>query len=266
MHGRHGNVLLTNGSGDDVVADAVNGTVERWRVVNTANARTMKLSISGASWRVVGTDGGVLDAGFETEVLEVPVGQRYDLEVRYDNPGDVSLLSHVLTLDDANEVVEIQIPVFTVNVADSDDSAEWADWAPRPPTASREVDRTETLVFDGRQGGAYGIEWTLNGQATPDEPLFTFQQGQTVRMTLENRQGPEHPFHLHGNFFRIVQKFPVGPGQPQPGLRDTVLVPGRSTVEIIAYMDNPGRWMAHCHILAHAELGMMAEIVVEPSE
>jgi FtsP/CotA-like multicopper oxidase with cupredoxin domain len=29
-------------------------------------------------------------------------------------------------------------------------------------------------------------------------------------------------------------------------------------------MDNPGRWMAHCHILEHAELGMMAEIQVDP--
>lgn len=27
-------------------------------------------------------------------------------------------------------------------------------------------------------------------------------------------------------------------------------------------LDNPGRWMAHCHILAHAELGMMTELVV----
>ena len=45
---------------------------------------------------------------------------------------------------------------------------------------------------------------------------------------------------------------------------DTVLVGGSETVEIIAHLDNPGRWMAHCHILEHAELGMMSEIVVDP--
>jgi hypothetical protein len=31
-------------------------------------------------------------------------------------------------------------------------------------------------------------------------------------------------------------------------------------------MDNPGRWMAHCHILEHAELGMMSELVVTPKD
>ena len=43
-----------------------------------------------------------------------------------------------------------------------------------------------------------------------------------------------------------------------------MLVGGGETVEIVAHLDNPGRWMAHCHILEHAELGMMSEIVVDP--
>ncbi|MFT6400364.1 MAG: FtsP/CotA-like multicopper oxidase with cupredoxin domain, partial [Bradymonadia bacterium] len=46
------------------------------------------------------------------------------------------------------------------------------------------------------------------------------------------------------------------------GLKDTVLIPGQSTVEVIAYMDNPGMWMAHCHILEHAALGMMSHFLV----
>ena len=83
-------------------------------------------------------------------------------------------------------------------------------------------------------------------------------------MRLRNEAGPEHPFHLHGQFFEIV---PNGePWTEQPGLKDTVLVPGFEEVEIIAYLDNPGKWMAHCHILEHASLGMMAEIVVDPRE
>jgi len=36
-------------------------------------------------------------------------------------------------------------------------------------------------------------------------------------------------------------------------------------VKVRAYIDNPGRWMAHCHILEHAEIGMMGEIVVTPT-
>jgi FtsP/CotA-like multicopper oxidase with cupredoxin domain len=88
------------------------------------------------------------------------------------------------------------------------------------------------------------------------DPLFTFKRGATVRMKIHNEAMPEHPFHLHGQFFEIVQP-------AQPGLKDTVLLPGGSLTEIVAYFDNPGRWMAHCHILEHAALGMMSEIMVE---
>lgn len=35
------------------------------------------------------------------------------------------------------------------------------------------------------------------------------------------------------------------------------------TVELDGYLDNPGQWMAHCHSLDHAELGMMSELMVD---
>ena len=72
-----------------------------------------------------------------------------------------------------------------------------------------------------------------------------------------NKVATEHPFHLHGQFFEIVDP-------KQPGLKDVVLVPPSGTVKIRAFIDNPGHWMAHCHILEHAEMGMMAEIFVSP--
>lgn len=78
-----------------------------------------------------------------------------------------------------------------------------------------------------------------------------------MRLRLVNKEMMEHPFHLHGQFFEVVSP-------PAPGLKDVVLVPGSSTVEIMAYLDNPGRWMAHCHILEHAEAGMMGEFLVIP--
>lgn len=52
----------------------------------------------------------------------------------------------------------------------------------------------------------------------------------------------------------------------RPGLKDTVLVHGLETVQIVADIDNPGMCMAPCHILQHAELGMRAEIEVQPAD
>ncbi|WP_437733252.1 multicopper oxidase domain-containing protein [Sorangium sp. So ce1335] len=41
-----------------------------------------------------------------------------------------------------------------------------------------------------------------------------------------------------------------------------VYSPQRSTTTIVARFDEPGHWMYHCHILEHAERGMMGEILV----
>ncbi len=39
-------------------------------------------------------------------------------------------------------------------------------------------------------------------------------------------------------------------------MRDTVLVPARSSLTIQFEADNPGVWPLHCHILYHMEAGM----------
>jgi FtsP/CotA-like multicopper oxidase with cupredoxin domain len=117
------------------------------------------------------------------------------------------------------------------------------------------------LLFERTITMSGEITWTINGQALAAEPLFTFDLGDTVRFHLNNQSFSEHPFHLHGQFFTILDAL----GQPsttEPGLKDTALIPPYSSVDVVAYLDNEGRWMAHCHILEHAELGMMAEIVV----
>ena len=120
MHGRLGNHLLINGEGTASEVEVEQGTVERWRLVNTSNARTMSLGISGASFKIVGTDGGRLPEPYVTDRIQMAVGQRYDVEVTYDAPGTVELTSYVLALDELGEVVEEPIPLLRAAVAASD--------------------------------------------------------------------------------------------------------------------------------------------------
>jgi FtsP/CotA-like multicopper oxidase with cupredoxin domain len=264
MHGRSGNILLTNGRPELPVGQADEGDTERWRIVNTANARTMVLRLEGAQGRVIAVDGGPLAEPYAFDELTVPVGQRYEIEVGYTRPGRVSLVSLVPTVQN-DRVINQAVEVLAVEVAETgvlprNDIA----WPHVEAIADRAPRRNVELRFDGVNHPTRGLQWTLNEHAFPEEPLFVFEQGDTVRIKLRNLAGPEHPFHLHGQFFRI---FPDGrPETEQPGLKDTVLVPGESEVQIIAYFDNPGAWMAHCHILEHAELGMMAEFVVLPND
>ena len=39
--------------------------------------------------------------------------------------------------------------------------------------------------------------------------------------------------------------------------KDTIIVPKKSTIDLAARFEVPGTWMYHCHILEHAENGMM---------
>jgi FtsP/CotA-like multicopper oxidase with cupredoxin domain len=257
VHGRMGKMFLTNGKpSEEVIDTADQGTIERWRIVNASNARTMKLSLRGASFRVIATDGGLLREPYTTDSLIVAVGQRYDLEVSYASAGRAELISHQLEVI-MGEIVEVaQVRVFAADIRPSDRPLPVITWPVLPVPPAREVGREVTFEIDAAMSADSGVEWRINGVAHRHEPIFTFTKGDTVKMRIVNLKNPEHPFHLHGQFFEI-------PGGNEPGLKDTVLVPGKSTVEITAYLDNPGRWMTHCHILEHVELGMVSEILVE---
>ena len=267
MNGRLGNSLLANGWGGDLLVDAVEGHVERWRLINTSNARTLVVSLDGAGYRVVGTDGGRLAEPYAPDAMLLAVGQRYDLEVSYPTAAPAQLNVHVTTLNEQNETEQVAIPVYQVQPVATGVRPTLPEWRQYEPLIreDRPIDREESIVVSARNAADGSIEWLLNGQAHgTDGPLFTFAEGETVKFNIVNDLGPEHPFHLHGQFFEIVNAGDVWTNQP--GLKDTVLIPGGSNIEVIAYMDNPGRWMAHCHILEHAELGMMSEIVVTPAE
>ena len=68
----------------------------------------------------------------------------------------------------------------------------------------------------------------------------------------------DHPFHLHGYFFQVLDDERI------PEWKDTVNVPVKSRVRLaVTFDERPGEWMFHCHILDHAAGGMMGTIVVE---
>lgn len=261
MHGRTGNALLINGQMETPVVVSTTKQVERWRLINTSNARTFSLSFPrGTLHKVISTDGGLIEEPYKAQRIEIAVGQRYDLEITHISGSDMELTAHIYTLDAQDNVIESPFPLYRVEADSLNPSqATGLSWGSPPialPTADREVE----IVLDSSEDSLGNITWTINGEAHHHgAPLFTFAEGEVVDIAIKNNVGPEHPFHLHGQFFTILDN---SEGAPAPGWRDTVLVPGLSTVKIRALMSNPGRWMAHCHILEHSELGMMSEIDV----
>src|SRR5262249_36556959 len=86
--------------------------------------------------------------------------------------------------------------------------------------------------------------------------------GETQIWTIDNDTPWSHPFHLHGFFFQLLDD----KGRPvRPlGWKDTVDVPFKEIRKVAVRFDegHDGTWMIHCHILDHADGGLMGTVQV----
>ncbi len=253
MHGRLGNRLVVNGELDPVEDEVA--AVERWRIVNTTNARTMWVGVEGATWRVIAVDGTLLPEPYETERFQLPIGRRVDIEVI--PTGDATLN---IELPDTSGLFTswTQYPVF-YGAASATDGV-WQDWQAADLPAIREAEQDVELVLNVEGGGA-DIDWTINGRTYDETKTLKVDGGVPTLIRVKDKSGAEHPFHLHGQFFQVVER--NGEPADEPGLMDTVLIGGKDELYLYTEFENPGLWMAHCHILEHAERGMMTELLVK---
>jgi len=89
--------------------------------------------------------------------------------------------------------------------------------------------------------------------------------GEIQVWVINNDTQWDHPFHIHGYFFMQVDDH----NQPVRPLawKDTVNLPMKATTRLlVAFDERPGTWMFHCHILDHAEAGLMGTVHVGPGE
>ena len=93
--------------------------------------------------------------------------------------------------------------------------------------------------------------WLINGKAIHQDRNLKINKGDVVRFTFINNTMMHHPMHLHGHFFRVINKF----GEKSP-LKHTVDMAPHTTRTIEFYADEPGEWMLHCHNLYHMKTGM----------
>ncbi|MCB0357093.1 MAG: multicopper oxidase domain-containing protein, partial [Bdellovibrionales bacterium] len=93
--------------------------------------------------------------------------------------------------------------------------------------------------------------WHINGKAIYQDRNIEVKEGDVIRFTFDNQTMMHHPMHLHGHFFRVINKH----GEHSP-LKHTVDVPPHGSRTIEFYANEPGQWMLHCHNLYHMKSGM----------
>lgn len=233
-------------------ATARKGDRVRLRLINTATARVFPVAFEGIKGRVVALDGRPLPAPREIGTLALAPAQRVDVigdvtdTLRFLFPTrDEAFEMGKITLDGARAPRTRPVPALP------------AGYRPHPGTAPRALSlRMEGGAMGGRHAG--DDIWAFNGvSGLPDAPFARVAKGETARLTLINDTAFPHGIHLHGHHF-----YELGEDGALGDLRDTTLVmPGQSR-DILAVLDNPGKWLLHCHMLGHQAAGMKTWIEV----
>lgn len=261
--GREGSTNLVNGK-EEVILYMHAGQTERWRIINAASARYFKLSLDGNPFKIIATDGGLLEyTRTETELLITP-GERFDIVVGPFEEGDVFSINALpynrVTMLKAKrqQYATVQVLERKNSIAAIPDKlSEINPLAPQNAKANRKV----KLSVDPSL--KHGIDFTVDHKMhAMAEPVMV---GDLQVWEVANTSLMDHPFHLHGFFFQVLEENGIAP--EYKAWKDTYNLKPRTKIKIAWMPDNrPGLWMYHCHIIEHHAAGMMAHFeVIDPS-
>lgn len=139
-----------------------------------------------------------------------------------------------------------------MDMGDDGDALEWED----------------TMAEMNRASNSNMMSWKLVDSVTNKTNMdindWNFRLGEKVKVRIFNEPTSmhpmQHPIHFHGQRFMVLST--NGMKNVNPVWMDTTLIAKGDTVDILLDITNPGDWVAHCHILEHAESGMMLPFMV----
>ena len=266
---KDGAILLTGIDSNAPTTRTVNGSVnpsitidsgetQLWRLANIGADIYYNLSLDGHPFHVIASDGNPVWRVDAVESIVVPPGKRYDVLVQgaaagtyefktlfYDQQGDQYPETLLATLTvNASERTPAEIPGKMVDPVD---------------LSTAEVDEQRTITFAKDQATGHFL---IDGQMFDENRIDQMVQlGALEEWTIVNDNNQQHPFHIHINDFQVVSV--NGTPYDATSHEDTINLPAFGEVVIrIPFDDFTGKFVYHCHILNHADMGMMATVEV----
>ena len=255
-HGFQGDVSLVNGVVSPTLQ--VDREIYRFRVLNGSSARVYRLMLEGgASFLLIGNDGGLLEAAVPISEVDLAPAERLDLLVDFSELDEGGRL----TLRDSLAGWDLLEFMGSGRGAGGTMPAVHSSIMPLLPA---DVGETREFIFEGNS--------RINGREFEiDRVDFQVPRGQTERWILSAPSDAPHPVHVHASPFQ-VQSRTGGRGQVFPwetGWKDTVLLENGETVELLVRFDLTGinqqtraTYLMHCHKLEHEDAGMMLNFEV----
>ncbi|KAI2607872.1 multicopper oxidase [Hypoxylon sp. NC1633] len=281
------------------------GTSYRIRLVNGAVDTHFKFSIDNHTLQVIATDLVPIQP-YTTTVLNIGMGQRYDIIVQADQA------------DVADSFWMRAIPQSACSENDNTEDIRgivtYTDTATTPTTTAWDFidsceDETDNIIpyhvkatgtsssITTEEAGVAIINglfrWTLNSTSmlvnwteptllqvvneitefeSDDSVIQLSDPNEWVYIVIETDLAVPHPVHLHGHDFSLLAQgtgeysSDVALNMDNPPRRDTALLPAGGYLVIGFETDNPGVWLMHCHIGWHTSQGFALQFVERYSE
>ena len=266
------------------------GDVQRWRFINASEHEHMPLVLRAdvghapQTFHQLAYDGITLPKLEEAQHLFLASGNRVDVLVKINRPGVYRLIKpeHNQGTSAAGEPETIPEEVLaTVVVAGKPkDTPLPRGRLPRPssalpPIRDHEIDGTRLVTFSV-DFSASPIQFLVDGKLfDPNRVDQLIQLGAVEEWTVLNTSPSDHPFHIHQNAFVVteIKGDPLGrPVAKLPLWLDTVNVPRNTGFPDMShpgsvtfrsrFEDFDGKFVLHCHLIHHSDMGMMQMVEV----
>jgi blue copper oxidase len=276
QYGSRGDTIIVNGVVRPVAQ--VPCSLVRLRIVNAANAQNFDLRFSDRrEFRVIASDAGFLSAPVSMNQLRISPAERFEILVDFGNrkpvmletgPDTVMGIFGAVSPDDATEFVSIMRfePAATAGLVKHFPGRLVE---PAAADADRAVHRRQFVLDSGICGGKRPTEagmlpgLCINGKTHDLARIDVETKLGTLEVWEIVSIGMAHPFHVHGASFRILSLDGAPPPAHLAGWKDVVLVEDKA--ELLVAFNHPATkehpFMYHCHILEHADAGMMGQYV-----
>lgn len=242
----------------------------RFRIVCASGYRLYNLTFAEPlSFWVIASDGGLLNNAVKTSWVLITPGERVEVIVDF-GAATTSTATLMVSVGPTHRLR----PVMQFRLDPQNSSPP----PYKPPISLRKVPLVPPEDgFPGRnfylhtfQVTSGRSQWRINDLSWDNVTEFPLLNSIEI-WTWENPGYITHPMHLHGLFFRILDRIPMDDPAGSSsrihshefGLKDTVAVGPRERVRILVRFDMyPGRYPYHCHLFTHEDDAMMRQFSV----
>jgi suppressor of ftsI len=238
------------------------GEIQRWSIFNATNGFFVNLQLGAQSFELLARDGNYLAQRQQTQTLLIPPGSRREVLVQGGPAGSTDLIAVPFEQFPGDTPRQETLATVVSDGASEAQSMPAARITRLHDLRRAKVDHEHKIVYTENRT-LDPVEFYINGkmfdEARVDQVMHL---GDVEEWTITNSTDEWHTFHIHINDFQVTKV----DGAPVDGVynADNIEIRPGSTVTMRTRPTRyTGKFVFHCHVLGHEDLGMMATVVVK---